>query len=74
MGSLREVRGEIEIPPPPLGPSGAGRETEQLAKEKLPCGIAQVNFFAHDLRRAAFSSFSRKGSEKVAALSLTKTP
>ena len=24
MGSLREVRGEIEIPPPPLGPSGAG--------------------------------------------------
>ena len=25
MGSLREVRGEIEIPPPPLGPSGAGR-------------------------------------------------
>ena len=32
MGSLREVRGEIEIPPPPLGPSGAGLSLRTLQR------------------------------------------
>jgi len=33
MGFLREVRGEIEIPPPPLGLSGAGNAITQHTKK-----------------------------------------
>ena len=80
MGSLREVRGEIEIPPPPLGPSGAGRTTALLAKERNRSNNLSGNFPALVTplsvreRTGGFSSFSRKGSEKVGGLASCQNP